>query len=88
MNTIGGSIKIIGDKSISHRTVILGSLATGVSKIKNILLSGDTLSTIKIFKQMGVKINNPSENYIEIEGVGLNGLQKPIEPLNLSLIHI
>ena len=82
MNTIGGSIKIIGDKSISHRTVILGSLATGVSKIKNILLSGDTLSTIKIFKQMGVKINNPSENYIEIEGVGLNGLQKPIEPLN------
>ena len=38
MNTIGGSIKIIGDKSISHRTVILGSLATGVSKIKNILL--------------------------------------------------
>ena len=56
MNTIGGSIKIIGDKSISHRTVILGSLATGVSKIKNILLSGDTLSTIKIFKQMGVRL--------------------------------
>ena len=82
MNTIGGSINIIGDKSISHRAIILGSLATGVSKIKNILLSGDTLSTIKIFKQMGVQINNPSENYIEIEGVGLNGLQKPSEPLN------
>ncbi len=82
MNTMEGSINIIGDKSISHRTVILGSLATGVSKIKNILLSGDTLSTIKIFRQMGVKINNPSENYIEIEGVGLNGLQRPSEPLN------
>ena len=82
MNSIEGSINIIGDKSISHRTVILASLATGVSKIKNILLSGDTLSTIKIFRQMGVKINNPSENYIEIEGVGLNGLQKPSEPLN------
>ena len=82
MNSIEGSINIIGDKSISHRTVILASLATGVSKIKNILLSGDTLSTIKIFRQMGVKINNPSENYIEIEGVGLNGLQKPTEPLN------
>jgi len=82
MNSIEGSLNIIGDKSISHRTIILGSLAEGVSKIKNVLLSGDTLSTIKIFRQMGVKIHNPSENYIEIEGVGLKGLQKPSEPLN------
>tara|TARA_B100000900_G_scaffold138042_1_gene116972 strand:+ start:1869 stop:3140 length:1272 start_codon:yes stop_codon:yes gene_type:complete len=82
MNSIEGSLSIIGDKSISHRTIILGSLAEGVSKIKNVLLSGDTLSTIKIFRQMGVNIKNPTENYIEIDGVGLKGLQKPSEPLN------
>tara|TARA_X000001036_G_scaffold292514_1_gene271803 strand:- start:5757 stop:7028 length:1272 start_codon:yes stop_codon:yes gene_type:complete len=82
VNTIEGSVNIIGDKSISHRTVILGSLAEGISKIKNVLLSGDTLSTINIFRQLGVNISNPSENYIEIEGVGLNGLQKPSHPLN------
>ena len=71
MNTIEGSINIIGDKSISHRTVILGSLAEGISKIKNVLLSGDTLSTINIFRQLGVNISNPSENYIEIEGCNI-----------------
>ena len=54
---IQGSLSIIGDKSLSHRAVILCSLANGVSRIKNILLSGDTKATIQIFRQLGVEIN-------------------------------
>ena len=63
---IKGSINIIGDKSLSHRAVILCSIASGVSRIKNILLSGDTKATIQIFRQLGVEINEIN-NYTVID---------------------
>ena len=79
---IKGSINIIGDKSLSHRAVILCSIASGVSRIKNILLSGDTKATIQIFRQLGVEINEINNNEVEVHGVGLHGLRKPDGPLN------
>ena len=79
---IQGSLSIIGDKSLSHRAVILCSLATGVSSIKNILLSGDTKATIQIFRQLGVEINETNDNEVEIHGVGLHGLKQPKDPLD------
>ena len=75
---IEGTLSIVGDKSLSHRAVILCSLASGVSRIKNILLSGDTKATIQIFRQLGVEINEINNNEVEVHGVGLH----------LSLIHI
>ena len=58
MAKIEGSINIVGDKSLSHRAVMLCSLANGISNIRNILISGDTKATINIFKQLGVEIKD------------------------------
>ena len=79
---IEGSLSIVGDKSLSHRAIILCSLASGVSRIKNILLSGDTKATIQIFRQLGVEINEINNNEIEVHGVGLHGLRQPDGPLD------
>ena len=76
MNFSGGSVSIVGDKSISHRAVIFGALAEGISKINNILISGDTEATIQIFQNLGVNIKLLDHNTLEISGVGLNGLKK------------
>ena len=72
----------MGDKSISHRCVILGSLAEGESYFENILISGDTTATIEIFLSLGVKIDLIDENIIKIKGVGLNGLDEPKNDLD------
>ena len=72
----------MGDKSISHRCVILGSLAEGESYFENILISGDTTATIEIFRSLGVKFDLIDENIIKIKGVGLNGLDEPKNDLD------
>lgn len=76
---------IPGDKSISHRAVIISSLSQNRVKFSNFLFSEDCLNTIKIFQSLGVniKINNP-QHKIEIEGVGLYGLTPPVENLNVG----
>ena len=79
---IVGEVNIVGDKSISHRAIILSSLASGKSMLSNVLISGDTKATINIFKNLGVEINEISNNQLEIHGVGLNGLNESKEPLN------
>ena len=79
---IVGEVNIVGDKSISHRAIILSSLASGKSLLSNVLISGDTKATINIFKNLGVEINEISNNQLEIHGVGLNGLNESKEPLN------
>jgi 3-phosphoshikimate 1-carboxyvinyltransferase len=70
---LNGVIKVPGDKSISHRAVMLGSLAEGVSEISGFLRAADCLSTISCFRKLGVKIDTAGENVI-IEGRGLHGL--------------
>jgi len=79
---IVGEVNIVGDKSISHRAIILSSLASGKSILSNVLISGDTKATINIFKNLGVEINEISNKRLEIHGVGLNGLHESKEPLN------
>ncbi|MFH1429150.1 MAG: 3-phosphoshikimate 1-carboxyvinyltransferase [Candidatus Margulisiibacteriota bacterium] len=73
-------LKIPGDKSISHRAVIFGSLAEGKSIFHNFLASDDCLHTIQCFRDMGVNIKQEG-TVVEIEGVGLHGLKKPAETL-------
>ena len=78
-----GTLRVPGDKSISHRSIIFGSLAKGVTKIHNILRGEDVLSTIQAFREMGVKIEDKG-NLVEIKGCGFDGLHAPKNPLNMG----
>jgi 3-phosphoshikimate 1-carboxyvinyltransferase len=73
---------IPGDKSISHRAVIIGSLATNNSRFKGFLCAEDCLNTAKIFEQLGVSVQvDISTKELHIQGVGLRGLKKPLGDL-------
>lgn len=72
-----GKFRVPGDKSISHRSVMLGSLAEGVTNVSGFLEADDALATLKTFQQMGVTIEQLGEGRLRIHGVGLHGLKKP-----------
>jgi 3-phosphoshikimate 1-carboxyvinyltransferase len=78
-----GSINIPGDKSISHRAVIMGSIAIGITQIKGLLKSADIVSTVNVFRDMGVCIEESSDEMI-IHGVGLHGLKEPANALDFG----
>lgn len=75
-----GALKVPGDKSISHRAVMLGSLAGGTTEISGFLQGADCLSTIDCFRNMGIDINVNGEN-VTVKGNGLLGLRAPKEML-------
>ncbi len=72
-----GSFRVPGDKSISHRSIMLGSLAEGVTEVSGFLEAEDALATLKSFQSMGVNIEQLGEGRVRIHGVGLHGLKKP-----------
>ena len=78
-----GTIRVPGDKSISHRSIIFGSLATGETKVYDILRGEDVLSTIQVFRDLGVYIQDDGD-VIRIQGVGFHGLQAPTAPLDMG----
>ena len=78
-----GTIRVPGDKSISHRSIIFGSLATGETKVYDILRGEDVLSTIQVFRDLGVTIQDDGD-VIRIQGVGFQGLQVPTAPLDMG----
>ncbi len=71
-----GEVTIPGDKSVSHRSVMFGSIAKGTTEIQNFLQGADCLSTISCFRSMGVSIEN-RQNTVIVHGNGLHGLRKP-----------
>ncbi len=81
-----GIITVPGDKSVSHRSVMLGSLASGTSYIRRWLPAGDPIATLEIFRQLGVNISvtkHSATNWdLVIDGVGMHGLQPSAEPLD------
>lgn len=79
-----GAFRVPGDKSISHRSIMLGSLAEGVTKVEGFLEGEDALATLQAFRDMGVKIDGPAEGRVTIHGVGLHGLQQPSKALDLG----
>ena len=79
-----GRLRVPGDKSISHRSIMLGSLAEGKTGVSGFLEGEDSLATLSAFRAMGVKINGPDAGRVEIEGVGLRGLQAPAGELYLG----
>lgn len=80
---LSGDLKVPGDKSISHRSIMLGSLSDGVTKVSGFLEGEDALSTLKAFQAMGVEIEREGDK-VTIYGVGINGLKKPVGPLDLG----
>ena len=76
-----GSIRVPGDKSISHRSIMFGSLAEGTSHISGFLEGEDSLNTLRAFRAMGVNIEDPVDGKVTIEGVGMHGLAAPAQPL-------
>lgn len=78
-----GTIRVPGDKSISHRSIIFGSLATGETKVYDILRGEDVLSTIQVFRDLGVSIQDDGD-VIRIQGVGFQSLQVPTAPLDMG----
>lgn len=78
-----GTIRVPGDKSISHRSIIFGSLAKGETKVYDILRGEDVLSTIQVFRDLGVSIQDDGD-VIRIQGVGFQGLQAPTSPLDMG----
>lgn len=83
VNHLKGSIKVPGDKSISHRAVMLGSIAKGTTLIKDFLMGADCLSTIRCFKQMGIPIS-VNNGEVHVEGSGLMGLIQPTSILDVG----
>ena len=78
-----GIIRVPGDKSISHRSIIFGSLAKGETKVYDLLRGEDVLSTIQVFRDLGVSIQDDGD-VIRIQGVGFQGLQVPTAPLDMG----
>ncbi len=76
--------RVPGDKSISHRAVIFGSLANGITRVSGFLEGEDALNTVAAFREMGVTITGPRNGELTIYGVGLHGLQAPRRPLNMG----
>lgn len=76
-----GELTVPGDKSISHRAIMFGSLAEGTTTVENFLKGADCLSTIDCFQKLGIVIEEENQQ-IQIHGKGLHGLQKPVQILN------
>lgn len=79
-----GKIRVPGDKSISHRSIMLGALAEGTTRVSGFLEGEDSLATLKAFQAMGVSIKGQKDGEVVIEGVGLHGLKPSDEPLDLG----
>lgn len=77
-----GSIAVPGDKSVSHRAIMLASIAEGISRIEGFLEGEDARATEAIFRRMGVRIEAPGPGRRVVHGVGLHGLQPPDGPLD------
>ena len=82
--TICGEARVPGDKSISHRSIMLGALAEGVTRVSGFLEGDDALATLSAFRAMGVEIERPGEGSVIVNGVGLHGLEAPAHPLDLG----
>jgi len=77
-----GHIRVPGDKSISHRALLLGAIADGKSQVRNLLPAADCLATLRCLRALGVDIEEPDPTTLIVHGRGLRGLRSPDGPLN------
>ena len=81
---VAGSIRVAGDKSISHRSIILASIANGITRVTGFLEGEDALNTVAAFREMGVTIVGPENGELTIYGAGKNGLRAPRKTLYMG----
>ncbi len=81
---ITGTIRVPGDKSISHRSIMLGALADGITTVDGFLEGEDAIATVQAFRDMGVRIEGPQEGRVTVHGVGRAGLKAPAAPLYMG----
>ena len=79
-----GRLRVPGDKSISHRSIMLSAIAEGESRIAGFLEGADALATLTAFRRMGVEIDGPDAGRVRVRGVGLRGLRAPDGPLDMG----
>ncbi len=77
-----GRVRVPGDKSISHRSIMLGSIAEGTTHVSGFLEGADALSTMNVFRALGVRIEGPDQGRVTVHGVGLHGLRGVSHPLD------
>lgn len=77
-------LRVPGDKSISHRSIMLGALADGVTRVSGFLEGEDSLATLRAFRAMGVDIDGPDDGRVVIRGRGMRGLIPPAQPIDLG----
>ena len=82
--SLHGCVRVPGDKSISHRAIMFGALAEGVTMITGFLDGEDCLATLRAFRAMGVRIDGSEQGQVTVHGVGLHGLHAPIGPLDMG----
>ena len=80
--TLVGHIAVPGDKSISHRAVLIGALADGETHVRGLGRSADTQSTIDAVRSLGVQVDDVADDELVVHGVGLRGLQAPDAPID------
>jgi len=82
---LSGTFRVPGDKSISHRSIMFGSIADGTTHVTGFLQGQDSLNTLRAFRAMGVEIDGPNANgEVTIHGVGIDGLKPPAAPIDLG----
>jgi 3-phosphoshikimate 1-carboxyvinyltransferase len=84
VSAIGGALSVPGDKSVSHRALMLGGVATGTTRISGFLDSADCLATLSALRAMGVRIEQPGPREIVVHGAGPGGLRASATPLDLG----
>jgi 3-phosphoshikimate 1-carboxyvinyltransferase len=81
---VSGVLRVPGDKSISHRALMLGAIADGATRITGFLAGQDCLATLAALQSMGVVIDRPEVTTVQVKGAGLHGLQAPAGPLDMG----
>ena len=81
---IGGDAVVPGDKSISHRALLLGAIADGSTEINGFLASDDCRATLTALRAMGATVDEQAPDRLRVSGLGMNGLQSPPGPLDLG----
>ena len=82
--TLRGYIRVPGDKSVSHRAVVLSAVADGTSRLRGFLDGADCMATVNAFRAMGARIEGPADGVLTVHGVGIDGLQAPTEALDMG----
>src|SRR5690606_28291146 len=84
VGSVGGEISVPGDKSISHRALMLGAIADGETVVRGFLESEDCVATRRAFEALGVDVRDDGEGILRVSGVGLHGLEPPAGVLDLG----